>query len=101
MSFKEFTPEDWNFLESTVTVGIDAPGTNEQAIDSVLELVNGRQPDDAYTAAEMDALREAFEIGWNVATENGGNELAEEFAHVRFAVESLRPGVHGLMSGVH
>lgn len=86
MDFTDFSDVDWEFLESVVAVGLEAPDIDEDGAIEVDSLIASRVGATHYSEEDAELLRDAFDIGWNVATENGTNELAERFSHVLAAI---------------
>lgn len=91
MDFSAFDESDWNFLEAAVTVGLEAPDVTEAEAEQVEALLRLRVEGEAWVEDNADSLREAFAIGWNVATENGTNDLAARHGHVAEALGVVPP----------
>lgn len=86
MNFSRFDEMDWDFLRAAVTVGLQAPDIDEKKGEIVEIYLKDEIPGQAWSEELAKVLREAFETGWNVATENGTNEMAERHRHVAEAV---------------
>ena len=78
MAFEDFNEKDWEFFEAAAIVGLDCPGLDGDAADEALAALSEFGPLFRLEPSHLEALCEAFDIGWNVATENGMNDLAPE-----------------------